>query len=55
MKDIVEGLLALVIAIAWIAGMVLAKGFLWKMFAFLFPPYAWYKFIEAILRIQGWI
>ena len=45
--------LTLTMIIAWIAGIVLAHGFWSTAAAVTLPPYAWYLFIERIMRIIG--
>lgn len=45
MKEVV----GLVFVTAWVAGLVIAKGFWGMFFAIFVPPYAWYLVIELIL------
>ena len=49
-----KAFVSLVMSASWIAGMVLAQGYL-KLLAILFPPYAWYLFIERLMKINGMI
>ena len=51
-KYLVEVLLYLIMVMAWLAGLVIAKGFLSTTFA-IFPPYAWYLVIELIMIKEG--
>lgn len=52
MKHLVEGLGALIAALAWIGGTVLAPGW-WKAAAFVIPPYAWYLLAERAMQAAG--
>ena len=52
--SIFEFILLFSAVIPWICGVVLANGYL-KIFASLFPPYAWYLFVEKIMAISGFI
>ena len=45
MEKFVEFLLT----IMWIIGFIIAKGFWSTFFTIIFPPYAWYLFIERVL------
>lgn len=36
--------------IAWIGGLVIAKGFWSTFFAFIFPLYSWYLVIERFIK-----
>lgn len=38
--------------ITWLAGIVLAKGWL-KLLAFLLPPYGWYLIVERTMQAFG--
>jgi hypothetical protein len=38
---------------SWIAGVFLAKGFWWTMFAVFCPFYAWYLIVGRILIMAG--
>lgn len=40
---------ALIIIVAWLAGVVFAKGFWLTFAAVCFPPYAWYLVVERAL------
>lgn len=44
--------ISLFVIIAWIAGIVLAKGF-WSTLCAIFPFYAWYLVIEKAMIING--
>jgi len=48
-------LYALVICTAWIAGIVIAKGFWSTSIACVFPPWALYLLIERILIIMKFV
>jgi hypothetical protein len=39
----------------WVAGVVIAKGFWWKVLAICIPFYAWYKVVEKIMVVNGWL
>lgn len=39
--------------VAWVAGVVLAKGFWSTAAAILFFPYAWYLFCERLMQSWG--
>lgn len=43
----------LVIAFAWVAGLVLAKGFWSTLLAILVPPWGWYLIVERLLKMWG--
>lgn len=45
----------LLIAVPWLAGVVLAGGFWGKALAVLIPPYAWYLLTEHVMTITGFI
>lgn len=47
MKEIVGG-------IAWIAGIILAKGFWSTLFAVILPPWGWYLIVERAFISWGW-
>lgn len=55
MKHAVTLIAAILIAISWLAGIVLAKGFWLTFFAISTPPYAWYLVVERGMKILGWI
>ncbi len=44
---------ALIMLIAWIMGVVLAKGFWLVTFSIFFPFYAWYLVVEKIMLMTG--
>lgn len=44
----------LLCVIAWLAGIVLAKGGM-AIVAAIFPPYAWYLVVEKAMQMIGWI
>ena len=51
-KESMKDLISLVGVVAWLAGLVIAKG-LWVVLAFFLPPYAWYLLVEQIvIKIQ---
>lgn len=53
-----EGLnvvLSLLFILAWLAGVVLAKGFWSTFFAVVFVPYAWYLVVEKVMIAWGLI
>lgn len=52
MKHLMEGAIAMIAAIAWLAGAVLAPGW-WKLAAFVFPPYPWYLVVERAMQAAG--
>lgn len=52
MKSLIEGIGALLAVVAWIAGTVLAQGWM-KLAAFLFPPYPWYLVVERAMQAMG--
>lgn len=52
MKYVVEGIGALLVMLAWLAGMVLAPGW-WKLAAFVFPPYPLYLVVERAMQALG--
>jgi hypothetical protein len=41
--------------IGWISGIVLAKGFWWKLLAFLFPLYSWYLVVKHLMILGGFL
>lgn len=52
MKDEIT---ALVIVLAWIAGVALAHG-VWSTVAAIFVPfYAWYLVVERLMAAWGWL
>lgn len=52
MKHAVEGIGALLAALGWLAGTVLAPGW-WKLAALVFPPYPWYLVVERAMQAWG--
>lgn len=46
-------LTALIIAIGYISGIVIAKGFWSSFFAIVFAPYSLYLTVERILQVNG--
>ena len=48
-------LIELLMLIGWIAGIVLAKGFLLTLLAIVAPIYGWYLVIEKIMIMNGWL
>lgn len=55
MKHVVEGIAALIAGLAWLAGIVLAKGALSTAAAVFFPPWAWYLVVERAMAVAGWL
>ena len=51
MKHLVQ----LVMVVAWIAGIILAKGFWSTLAAVIILPYSWYLVIEKVMILAGWI
>jgi hypothetical protein len=47
-------IVAAVTCIAWLVGIVLAKGFWSTVIAICFAPYAWYLVAEKCVVIAGW-
>jgi len=41
--------------LAWLVGIVLAKGFWSTAIAVCVPPWAWYLSVERVLMMWGWI
>lgn len=54
MKTLAEGLLALIVVFAWIAGFVLAKGF-WSTLFCIIPFWSWYLVVERLLKLWGFL
>lgn len=50
MKDVA----AMLIIMAWIAGIVLAKGFWSTVAAIFFVPWGWYLIVERAKQSWGW-
>ncbi len=46
---------SLLLAVAWLAGVVLAKGFWSTWAAMCFPPYAFYLVVERSMVYLGWV
>jgi len=55
MKHLVELIGTILIAISWLAGIVLAKGFWSTAAAICVPPYAWYLTVERGIVLIGWM
>ena len=54
MKEFNNTIVVTLVAISWLAGIVLAQG-IWKtLFAIGVPPYAWYLVIEKGMLMIGW-
>jgi len=53
MRILIEYALLLIVSIAWIAGVVLAKGFWSVALAICIPFYSWYLVIEKIMIINN--
>jgi hypothetical protein len=45
----------LMMLIAWISGIVIAKGFGSTLAAVLITPYSWYLVVEKIMLMNGWL
>ena len=54
-EDIMEWVIRLVLIAGWIAGIVIAKGYVSTLAAVLVVPYAWYLVIEKIMITNGWL
>jgi len=57
MRELIEliyVLLAIIVLIAWISGVVIAKGFVSASVAIIFPFWAWYLVIERLM-IMYWV
>ena len=52
MEKAIETIVGTVMFIAWLAGIVLAKGW-YKLLAFLIPPYGWYLIVERAMQLLG--
>jgi hypothetical protein len=48
-----KGILGLANTVAWVAGIVLAKGFWMTTLAVFFPLYGWYKLVQFGLVHAG--
>lgn len=57
MKTLIEHVSGWLAVIAWLAGLVLVKGFWATLAAFFLPPYAWYLFVEKLIThvAPNWI
>lgn len=55
MKHVVDLIASLTAAAAWIAGLVLAKGFWSTLLALVLPLWAWYLVAERLMQGAGWI
>lgn len=47
-----KNFISLFLFVWWMAGMAVATGW-WKIVAIFMPPYAWYVFIEKLLKSLG--
>lgn len=45
-----NAIVRLILIVAWVAGVVLAKGFWSTFFAFFIPFWAWYLVIERLMQ-----
>jgi hypothetical protein len=52
MSNVIYTLIGFVLLVAWLAGIVLAKGFWLTSLAIVFPFYPWYLLLE-LLMIKG--
>jgi len=50
-----SALMELLVLMAWIVGIVLAKGFWSTLFAVMLPPWALYLVAERIVIAAGWL
>jgi hypothetical protein len=55
MGNATVAILNFVFVVAWIAGIVLAKGFWSTFFAVMVPLWGWYLIVEKIMIAQGFI
>lgn len=46
---------ALLVMLWWVCGIAVAQGFASTALAIIFPPWAWYVFVEFALHHFGWI
>ena len=53
MSRFVELLATTIIALSWLAGIVLAKGAISTIAAIFIPPYAWYLVVERAMFMAG--
>lgn len=44
---------AVILVAAWLGGLVIVKGFWLMAVAIVFPPYAWYLFVENLMQYWG--
>jgi hypothetical protein len=47
-----KNLVSLFLFVWWFSGIAVAAGW-WKLIAILIPPYAWYVFMEKLLKSLG--
>jgi len=43
----------IIMALIWMTGVVISKGFWSTFFCIVFPPWSWYIVVEKALIIQG--
>jgi len=55
MKIVIGSMMQFVLLVIWLAGVVIAKGFISVTAAMVVPPYAWYLVVEKIMIVQGWV
>lgn len=55
MQAVLENVIILGLLFAWMAGIVLAKGFIWTSAACLLILPAYYLVVEKILQQIGWV
>jgi hypothetical protein len=48
--NLMKALMSLLMSVSWLAGIVVAQGWL-KLFAILLPPYAWYLIVERLMKV----
>ena len=49
-----EATTIMLMLVAWLSGIVLARGGWETASAIIFPPYAWYLFVEQVMKAIGW-
>lgn len=53
MKHLSELILILLFFGSWMGGVVLATGVFFKSIAIFIPFYAWYLFVERLMKVMG--
>lgn len=49
-----ETMTLMLMLVAWLSGIVLAREGWETAAAIFFPPYAWYLFVEQVMKAIGW-